>query len=124
MRTTRALPSLYGIGRHKMSQHHLKDSEGREWMIGYNNPCGGFFATRWALDQSGAEEDEARADVLIGFGKGVDLETLDEECRKHGLELDEKMLVELYHDESLELRPLSPLQQNVRKMFAEFGFFD
>jgi len=106
-----------------MSQHHLKDSEGREWMIGYDNPCGGFFATRFLSDEE-AERTGEEADVLIGFGKGVDLETLDEECRKHGLELDEKMLVELYHDESLELRPLSPLQQNVRKTFEEFGLFD
>lgn len=102
-----------------MSQHHLKDSSDRQWLVGYDNPCGEFFAMRYA-----PEDAEEEFDVYIGFGKGVDLETLDEECRWHGLELEEKFLVQLFHDESLEKRALSPLQQQVRAVFAEIGFFD
>lgn len=105
-----------------MSQYILRDEEGREWMVGYDSPCDGFFATRFVSDEE-AEKTGIEADVLIGFGKGVDLPTLDKECQNHGLELSEEMLMQLSQD-GAEAPPRSSLQERVYAIFEEIGLFD
>lgn len=106
-----------------MSQHKLFDDEGREWMIGYDNPCGGFYATRFLSDEE-AERTGEEADVLIGFGKGVSLDVLNRECVRHGLILSDDLLGDLFLDELREKRPLTLLQQLVRGLAEEAGLYD
>ena len=104
-----------------MSQHVTKDEEGRDWLFGYDNPCGGFFATRFLSDEE-AEKRGEECDVLIGFGFGVSLETLVEQCAAEGLVLEEATIQMLERDEAQEKRPLTPLQQKMRKLAQEFSF--
>ena len=106
-----------------MSQHILRDEENREWLVGYDNPCGGFFATRFVSDEE-AEETGIEADVVIGFGRGVDLLTLDRECQSHGLELSKEMLVQLSQDGEEEGAPRTPLQDWVHTIFDQMGALD
>lgn len=96
-----------------MSQHKYIDQNGREWMIGFDNPCGGFYASRWVDDPG---DDDPEADVLIGFSIGVDLPTLQTELKKHGVVLNEPLLQLLRDDLVHETRPLTPMQELIRSM--------
>ena len=101
-----------------MSQHTAYDDEGREWLFGYDNPCGGYFATRFLSDEE-AEKTGEDADVLIGFGIGVDLTTLIAECAKHGLDLDDSDVRCLQRDKEQEHRARTPLQAKIWEFAQE-----
>ena len=99
-----------------MSSHRIMH-EGREWMIGYDNPCKGFYATRFVPDDEYTDEE---ADVLIGFAQGVSLDELVAQCLNHGLTLETWMVATLARDKEREQRPLSPLQHRMRDLAAMF----
>jgi hypothetical protein len=108
-----------------MSQHFVKDKNGREWIVGYDNPCQGFFASRIATDEY-EQATGQDCDILIGFGNGIDLKSLILECGKYDLVLyeHEGLIEELINDRLREIKPLSPLQEMVRAMAKEAGAFD
>lgn len=97
-----------------MSQRYIKQDE-YTWQVGYDNPCRGFYAIRY-LDHHGPEED---ADVLIGFGEGVELDELVERCAEHGLTLPPDLILGLASDRFEEGRPLTPLQQRIWDLFQD-----
>ena len=105
-----------------MSQHRAV-VDGKEWLFGFDNPCGGYFATRFLSDEE-AEETGEEADVRIGFGRGVDLETLVEECLKHGFYIEDTVIQMLRRDELREKGPITPLQARVLGWAEEAGVFD
>lgn len=108
-----------------MSRHFVKNSDGREWIVGYDNPCQGYFASRIATEEYEQATGED-CDVLIGFGNGVGLKELMLECGRYGfLFYEHQGLVEkLINDKLREQRPLSPLQKRMRAIAKEAGAFE
>lgn len=97
-----------------MSAHKQIDSEGREWLIGFDNPCDGYFATRFVPpEELERDKDKPEADVYIGFGDGVDLATLIKGTSENGLDLDESMIEILVADQCREAGPVTALQEQV-----------
>ena len=120
-----------------MSQHIFMDQQGHRWMVGWDNPCQGFFALRenpepkpescghCPIPQPGRDCDQCPLDahedfdILVGYAKGVPLEELDIAVQEHGLLLNPQQLDLLTEDRKREERPLSPLQQQVHAIFAD-----
>jgi hypothetical protein len=92
-------------------------------MVGYDNPCGGFYATRFLSDEE-AERTGEEADVLIGFGKGVGIRELIGRTCEEGLFLSDEMVAQLRIDHERECSPLTGLQQLVRQIATDVGAFD
>ena len=127
-----------------MGQLFFTDQNGRRWMCGWDNPSQGYYASRennqpfpcdvkcqrekgnqhglWCGDCAvmNGLDDWQEFDVLIGFGKGVDIEGLVYACESYDFTLTTKQLYALEDDRDRQECPLTPLQKNIHAMFEEW----
>jgi hypothetical protein len=122
-----------------MGQVLLTDQNNRNWMAGWDNPTGGYYAQRFGEREApmpcegcygnpdpGRDCDECpldkwqEFDVLLGFGRGIpNLEDLAIMMRHHGFTPTGEQLEMLARDGQESEKPLTSLQRKIQFLMRE-----